>query len=129
MILSQPAELASVAIEARGILNEPFDVVVEETVEAVTPVLFALAPNYPNPFNPATKISFTLPEARPVRLAVYTLAGRLVTTLVNEERDAGTHEVVWNGRDDRGQLVASGTYFYRIEAGPDSQTRKMVLMK
>jgi len=76
-----------------------------------------------------TKISFSLLEAQAVKLTVYGLDGRKVATLVNEERDAGTYEVNWMGRDDQGQLVASGTYFYRIDAGPYSQVRKMTLMK
>ena len=64
-----------------------------------------------------------------MRLNVYSLDGRKVATLLNETRGAGLHEVVWTGRNDDGQSVASGLYFYRIDAGPYSQVRKMTLMK
>jgi len=76
-----------------------------------------------------TKISFSLPEAQDVRLNIYGIDGTKVATLINETRGAGLHEIVWAGRNDAGQSVASGTYFYRIEAGPYSQVRKMTLMK
>jgi len=76
-----------------------------------------------------TKISYSLPEAQDVRLVVYGVDGRLVATLVNETRGAGLHEVIWTGRDDAGKSVASGMYFYRIDAGPYSQVHKMTLMK
>ena len=84
---------------------------------------------YPNPFNPHTRISFTLPEQQLVRLKVYGIDGRLIATLVDDTRGAGLHEVIWNGQDDSGQVQASGVYFYRIEAGLYSQVRKMTLMK
>jgi flagellar hook assembly protein FlgD len=76
-----------------------------------------------------TKIAFSLPEAQRVKLAVYGLDGRLVATLLDEERGAGLHEVVWTGRDDAGRSVASGIYLYRIQAGPHGAVRKMTLMK
>ena len=97
--------------------------------DTATPRAFGLRANYPNPFNPMTKISYSLPEAQQVELAVYSLDGRRVATLVNETRPAGEHEVIWTGRDDAGRLVASGTYFYRINAGPYSSVHKMTLMK
>ena len=64
-----------------------------------------------------------------MKLAVYGLDGRLVATLLNEERGPGLHEVVWTGRDDSGRSVASGIYLYRIEAGPHGSVKKMTLMK
>ena len=76
-----------------------------------------------------TKISFSLPEAQSVQLNVYSIDGTRVATLINEVRAAGLHEVLWTGRNDAGQAMASGMYFYRIEAGPYSQVRKMTLMK
>ena len=93
------------------------------------PAAFALDANYPNPFNPQTKISFALPEAQHVELAVYSLDGRRIATLLNENRGAGRHVVTWTGRDGDGRTVASGIYLYRIDAGPYSQVRKMTLMK
>ena len=117
------------SIDLRGTDNSKLDYNLDKISGSDTPMLFHLGANYPNPFNPMTKINFSLPEARDVVMAVYSLDGRKVATLLNETRGAGDHEVVWMGRNDAGQLVASGTYFYRIDAGPYSQVRKMTLMK
>jgi hypothetical protein len=92
------------------------------------PALFRLE-NYPNPFNPMTMIGFNLPEAARVDLTIFTLEGRRITTLLDEEQSAGYHTVVWNGRGDDGMQVATGTYLCRILAGPYCETRKMSLMK
>jgi len=90
-----------------------------------------LAQNYPNPFNPSTTIRFSLREKSPVTLKIYDARGRLVRTLVRGDvRAAGvTHTLQWDGRNDAGQVVSSGVYFYRLEAPGFSQTRKMVLLK
>ncbi|MBU2502401.1 right-handed parallel beta-helix repeat-containing protein [bacterium] len=117
------------AIKARGTDNRELKVELVEATDTATPRVFSLNANYPNPFNPMTKISFSLPEAQSVRLMVYGVDGRLIKTLLNERRGAGQHEVVWMGRDDADQQVASGVYFYRLDAGPYSQVRKMTLMK
>ena len=116
-------------ITARGTDNSNLEFTLDTTSGTLTPRVFGLNANYPNPFNPMTKISFSLPEAQNVRLNVYGLDGRRVATLLNETRGPGLHEVVWNGRNDAGQSVASGMYLYRIEAGPYSQVRKMTLTK
>jgi hypothetical protein len=119
-----------IRLEARGIDNADLGADVE-TISApdAPPLVFALHQNLPNPFNPATTIRFALPEPQPVRLSIYGVDGRRVATLIDQVTAAGQHEVVWRGTDDRGQKVASGTYIYRIEAGPYSQTRKMALLK
>lgn len=84
----------------------------------------------PNPFNPQTKIMFELPERGAVRLSVFDMAGRRVRTLISGAmRAAGANSVVWNGRDDTGRGVASGTYFYRLEVGSFGETRRIVLLK
>jgi hypothetical protein len=101
----------------------------QETTSVAVPLAFGLSANYPNPFNPATTIRFTLPDAQPVRLAIYGLDGRRVALLADAPHDAGTHELAWDGRNDAGQPVASGTYFCRLEAGPHRQVRKMALIK
>lgn len=90
---------------------------------------YGLSDNYPNPFNPATEFSFALPEPQRVELAVFNVAGRRVATLKNELLPAGRHQVIWNGRDDAGQRLASGVYFYRLRAGGFSKTLKMTLIK
>jgi len=85
---------------------------------------------YPNPFNPQTTIAFDFPKRESVTLRVFDMSGRLVRSLITAElHTPGRHEVVWNGRDDAGRQVASGTYFYRLEAGSFSETKRMVLVK
>ncbi len=91
---------------------------------------YALHPCYPNPFNPLTTISYDVPDPVTVTLTIHDLAGKLVKTLVASQTvDAGRHEVVWNGRDNRGRMAVSGVYFYRLEAGSFSETRRMTLVK
>jgi len=94
------------------------------------PVTAALEGNFPNPFNPVTLISFSLPERATVSLRVYDASGRLVRSLFESEfKTAGRHTVPWDGRDDRGKRAASGVYFYRLEVGGRSETKRMVLLK
>ncbi len=91
---------------------------------------YSLNPCYPNPFNPATTISYDLPEAANVRLVIYDVAGQRVQTLVaGETVGAGRHEVVWNGTDEAGRVVPAGVYFCRLDAGGYSETRRMALVK
>jgi len=94
------------------------------------PTAIRLEGSYPNPFNPQTTIAFELPKREAVTLRVFDIAGRLVKSLISAEpHTPGRHEVVWNGRDESGRQVASGTYFYRLEAGSYSETKRMVLIK
>ena len=90
---------------------------------------FALEANYPNPFGRQTTVRFMLPEHAPVKLHVYDVRGRRVATLVDRQMPPGTHELRWNGRSSIGQPLASGIYFYRIEAGDFVQTRRMTLVR
>ena len=90
---------------------------------------FELSYNYPNPFNPSTKFKYALPEGRNVKIIIYDLNGSKVTELVNNYQGAGTYEVTWNGKNDLGQQVASGTYIYQVKAGDFSQTKKMIMLK
>jgi len=85
--------------------------------------------NYPNPFNPATTISFTLPRIMDVKLKIYDILGREVRELLDGKQNAGAHLVLWNGTNNRGQFVSSGVYFYRFQAGDFISTRKMLFMK
>lgn len=89
----------------------------------------ALHQNNPNPFNPATTISFALQSATAVDLAVYTVDGRRVATLVHSDLGAGEHSVNWAGRDDSGRRVASGAYFYRLVADGQTLVKRMVMVK
>jgi hypothetical protein len=97
--------------------------------EGALPSVFALRQNVPNPFNPVTVIEYQLPQAGHVRLDVYNVAGKLVTTLVDEAQQPGRKAVTWNGTDANGRKVASGVYLYRIEAGTDVAKKMMVLLK
>jgi hypothetical protein len=91
---------------------------------------FALHPNIPNPFNPATTIHFDVADGGgQIEIGVFDVAGRMVRELLHERRDAGPGSVAWDGRDDNGQEMASGVYFYRMRAGGFEATRKMVLLK
>jgi hypothetical protein len=85
--------------------------------------------NYPNPFNPSTTIQFEIAEAREVALEIYNIKGQKVKTLVNENLQAGKHEIVWNGKDEKNQSVASGIYHYKLRTGKYIAHRKMILMK
>jgi len=85
--------------------------------------------NYPNPFNPRTTISFYLTEKEVVRLTIYDVQGRQVRTLLSEEKDFGTHEVIWDGRNDLGETVGSGIYFCRLVVGKTVETKKLTILK
>ena len=95
----------------------------------LTPISYALEQNAPNPFNPQTEIRFLLPRSGPVSLRVYDLLGQVVDVLADAERPAGYHRVVWDGRDANGRDVASGVYFYTMEADDFRQTRKLLLLR
>ncbi len=84
---------------------------------------------YPNPFNPSTRLAFSLSQSCEVLLRIYDLAGRPVRTLVDGWREAGRHEVTWDGRDNRGRMLSSGVYFYRLETPHQSDSVKLVLLK
>jgi hypothetical protein len=88
------------------------------------PVVCSLAQNYPNPFNPATTITYELPIASQVTLSVYDVLGREVSVLVNGRKNAGVHEVKFDGVN-----LPSGVYFYRLQAGDFCQSKKLVLLK
>ena len=90
---------------------------------------YALFHNYPNPFNPSTMIEYALPQESKVYLVIYDILGRHVKTLVRQTQAPGYKSVRWNGRNDMGQQVSAGMYFYRIQAGEFVQTKKMVLLK
>ena len=97
---------------------------VYEKDEKIMPKEFALYQNYPNPFNPSTFIIFDLPREAKVKLGVYDVMGRLVKVLIDEQMQAGRYRVEF-----RGDGLASGVYFYRLEAGGFVSVKKMVLVK
>jgi hypothetical protein len=88
-----------------------------------------LSQNFPNPFNPTTRIAFGLAAPANVSLRIYDAAGRLVRALVDGQRAAGHYTEIWDGRDSGGRAVSSGIYFYRLTAGSLTETRKMALLR
>ena len=92
------------------------------------PNKFSLSQNYPNPFNPGTRIEYRLSQAGEVKLLIFNVKGQQVRSLVAGFEPAGFHSVQWNGQDDLGRPVASGLYFYRLQAGGFVKTQKMLLI-
>jgi len=113
--------LAVIKADGSEVMSQP------RTVRVGTWAL-ELGPNYPNPFNPTTTISFTLPREDHVTLAVYTVSGQLVRTLIDGKRPAGAATASWDGRGAGGQALSSGVYFYRLQAGQRVLTNRMVLL-
>jgi hypothetical protein len=109
-----------------GTVESPFDRVylnISDLILAL-PVKFELRQNYPNPFNPVTMINYQLPMTSDVELSVYNLLGQKVVTLVSERKQAGSHQVEWDASG-----LASGVYYYRIEAGEFQDVKKMILIR
>jgi hypothetical protein len=98
------------------------------TIEYV-PDEFVLYANYPNPFNPTTKIDYSLPSKNNVSLVIYDILGREVITLFNGLQEPGYKSITWNGTDALGKSVGAGMYFYLLQAGDFRQTKKMILLK
>ncbi len=94
-----------------------------------TPVLSRMISNYPSPYNRSTRIRYEMVKDAKVSLAVYNVRGQLVRSLVNEVIPTGIHEIVWNGKDNDGNSIASGVYFYHFSTGSVKQVRKTILLK
>jgi hypothetical protein len=101
----------------------------EKAANTTVPQDFSLSQNYPNPFNPSTVISFQLPIASHVKLAIYNTTGQLVRTLIDGEKAAGRYQIEWDGKNELGAQVSSGVYFYTMQAGSYKATMKMIAMK
>lgn len=122
-----------------GNFSIPVSILVDQSVDvepgAEAPRRFTLDQNFPNPFNPQTTIQYSIERPGNVRLTVFDLGGRVVRILADGMQAGGSHEVTWDGRDEAGRSVASGAYFYRLEAFPldggdgTHFTRKMLLVK
>jgi hypothetical protein len=97
--------------------------------DRVVPVAVKLYRNYPNPFNPETTISFTLTQQTFVTITVHNTRGQEIAVLANQAFSTGTHRVVWNGRDKRGNEAASGIYFYTMKTDRQVLTNRMVLIR
>ena len=93
------------------------------------PEEYSLSDAYPNPFNPTTTLSFSVPTEGVVSLNIYDMTGRLVSTLVDGNLEQGYHSITWNGMDNNNHAVSSGMYIYSLNGEGVSITKKMVLMK
>ena len=102
---------------------------VEAEKAKLTPEVTKLLPNYPNPFNGRTHVSYALSEKKRVRLEIYDILGRRVRTLADQQMEPGLHRIEWDGRNEAGQPVASGVYLTRLVAGEKTLTDKMVLVR
>lgn len=106
------------------------DISVSVEFPNIVPDQFSLDQNYPNPFNPSTTIKFHVPSQSPVTIKIFDIVGREIRTLIGgTPYKAGNHEVVWDGKDNAGATVSTGTYFYRMDADKFSVTRKMMVLK
>jgi hypothetical protein len=117
-----------------GASAESLGVVVEDGVWLNSQVIadaqpFLLEQNFPNPFNPSTRLSYTLSAPSQVRLSVYDLTGREVSRLVDGFQSSGNFQVTWNSADESGRLMATGTYVALLKVDEKTATRKMILMK
>jgi hypothetical protein len=110
-------------------VNFEKSIVYDKAVDPTLPKEFALSQNYPNPFNPSTKINIAVPQTSQVRIVVYNMLGQEVATLVNREMAAGRYPLEWNGMDNNGKAIATGTYIYRMTAGNFVETKKMMFLK
>lgn len=93
------------------------------------PNQFELSQNYPNPFNPTTTIRYFLPKREKVTLEIFNLAGQRIRAMANGEQAAGEHAIIWDGKDERGKILPSGIYFYKLTAKDFTETKKMILLK
>jgi flagellar hook assembly protein FlgD len=123
-----------------GVHNSKFAVaVLQKSIKALAPnaikdakfaaSTYKLEQNYPNPFNPTTKISFTVPTSGNVKIRIFDVMGNLVKEVYNQNVVPGQYSAVWSGDDARGNKVASGIYFYKLEAQNFTVSKKMILMK
>ncbi|MDY6914826.1 MAG: C25 family cysteine peptidase [Candidatus Cloacimonadota bacterium] len=111
-----------------------FDTINLEITENVSneqqlPLQTSIGNNYPNPFNPKTQIDYSINKNTVVKIQLFNIKGELVKTLINEEKPAGTHQVVWYGKDETGKEVASGVYFYKMQTEDYNKIKRMLLLK
>lgn len=123
-----PKNVQEFQIESQNLLGNLFGVSGEELTNETLPAYATLNGNYPNPFNPTTSISFSIPNESKVSLDVYNIKGQKVKTLVNNDLGIGNHSIVWNGVDESGKSVSSGVYFYKLSVNGKSKAVKKCLM-
>jgi flagellar hook assembly protein FlgD len=110
--------------------NPPFESIITSIDEPINGQSGGIsAQNQPNPFNTSSTIYYSVPESGIVNVNIYDITGKLMKTLVNEQKSGGKHAVVWDGNDNKGIEVSPGMYFYRIQSGNHSCSGKMVRLK
>jgi len=110
-------------------MDHEFNGDVTVPMPSALPKAFGLSQNFPNPFNATTQIRYAIPQDAKVRLEVVNILGQKVKILVDEFQTAGFKQVTWDGRNDSGDMVSSGVYFYRVSAGTYNHVMKMSLLK
>ena len=112
-------------------IQDTIDLLISTNLQDDTPVFnsFILIGNYPNPFNPATKIIFKLNKIQKISLKIYNAQGRLIKTLYNNILSAGRHAILWDGTNDTNLGVASGVYYYELQADGRRQVKRMILLR
>ena len=121
-----PGKVYTYKIGVIGAVGEDFSI---ELTASAAPAMTSLEQNWPNPFNPVTRITFSVPSDQPARLSIYDVNGRLVRKLFEGIATRGDNIFTWDGKNDRGQSVSSGVYYYKLYAGKFSDTKKMVMLK
>ena len=103
---------------------------IEESNSYLSPTAFELTENYPNPFNTSTSIRYAIPRNTHIELAIYNIQGQLIRTLLNGEEMAGTHTIIWDGKDNEGKKLGTGIYFYQLkETNGIKKARKMLILR
>ena len=120
-------EITRAVVNDEDIVNLPTGVLTQ--ADSGTPTKYQLFQNYPNPFNNETLIKYQTSQPGNVEIVIYDVLGKEVKTLIDENKDAGTHQIIWDARDNSGNEVASGVYFYEMRAGTYIETKKLLLMK
>ena len=110
-------------------VNVSLNVLSNDGEQPFIPEACQLLGNYPNPFNPSTKISFLLAEYGQTELTIYNIRGQIVRKLVNEPLDAGKHEIYWDGCNEQGNILSSGIFLYRLKTANETINSKMILLK
>jgi len=123
------SSIQSTADSAVAMWNNLFVNGINDNKDRILPATFSLEQNTPNPFNPNTKINFTLPEQTNIKIEVFDILGKRIRTLTNQSWDAGNHQIEWDGTNAAGELVAGNVYLYRLSTKDFVQTRKMILLK
>lgn len=114
-------------IEIRKLTFSDLVGITERELELVK--AFSLLRNYPNPFNSNTTIEYELTKPSNVLINIYDAMGRLVKNIENSKKIAGYHSIIWNGKNEKGTLVSSGVYFYRLKTDSYEETKQMILLK